>query len=129
MYAYMAHMSDNDESPSRGFGDSSQMTNWILDSGSMCHMKPQVSDFIPGSLEDTDKHIEVAYGYHFTAKQKGQVRIKMCNDNGDPFIATLHNVFLEQDLCDRLFSIIALINLGHKCLFRKRFCTFHFGAI
>ena len=37
-------------------------------------MKPEVSDFIPGSLEDTDKCIEVADGHHVTAKQKGQVR-------------------------------------------------------
>ena len=40
-------------------------------------MKPEVSDFITGSLEDTDKHIEVSDGHHVTAKQKGQVRIKM----------------------------------------------------
>ena len=25
-----------------------------LDSGAKCHMTPQYSDFIPGSLEDTD---------------------------------------------------------------------------
>ena len=58
--AYMAHMSGNDECPSEKFGNSSQLTNWILDSGATCHITPQVSDFIPGSLEDTDKHIEVA---------------------------------------------------------------------
>ena len=52
-------------------------------------------DFVPGSLEDTDKYIEVADGHHVTAKQKGQVRIKMCNDNEKPFIATLHNVLLD----------------------------------
>ena len=44
-------------------------------------MTPEVSDFIPGSLEDTDKYIEVADGHHVTAKQKGQVRIRMCDDN------------------------------------------------
>ena len=47
----MAQMSDNDEIPSRDFSDSSQLTNWILDSGATCHITPQVSDFIPGSLE------------------------------------------------------------------------------
>ena len=67
----MAHMSVNDECPSGNFGDSSQLTNWILDSGATCHMKPEVSYFIPGQLEDTDKHIEVADGHHVTAKQKG----------------------------------------------------------
>ena len=39
-------------------------------------MTPEVLDFIPGSLEDKDKHIEVADGYHVTAKQKGQVQKK-----------------------------------------------------
>ena len=119
----MARMSDNDGFPSRGFGDGSQFTNWILDYGETCHMMPEVSDFIPGSLEDTDKHIEVADGHHVTAKQKGQVQIKMCDNNGDAFIATLHNVLLAPDLCDRLFSIITLMNLVHICLFHKDFCT------
>ena len=99
----MARMSSNDERPSEDYGDSSQLTNWILYSGATCHMTPEVSDFIPRSLEDTDKYIEVADGHHVTAKQKGQVRIKMCNDNGKPFIATLYNVLLAPDLCDRLF--------------------------
>ena len=52
----------------------------------------------------------------------------MCNDNGDPFIATLHSVLLAPDLCDRLFSIITLMNLGHSCLFHKVFCTLFFGS-
>ena len=50
-----------------------------------------------------DKHIESADGHHVTAKQKGQVQIKMCINNGDPFIATLHNVLLAPYLRDRLF--------------------------
>ena len=69
-------------------------------------MKPEVLDFILGSLEDTDKYIEVADGHHVTAKQKGSVRIKICDNNGKKFIATLYNVLLAPDLCDRLFSII-----------------------
>ena len=52
----------------------------------------------------------------------------MCDDNGDPFIATLHNVLLAPYLCDRLFSIIRLMNSGHNCLFQKGFCTVYFGA-
>ena len=32
----------NDKSSSRNFGDSSQLTNLILDSVAMCHMTPQV---------------------------------------------------------------------------------------
>ena len=69
-YAYMARMSDDDECPSGNIGDSSQLTNWILDSGATCNMLPEVWDFIPGSLEDTDKHIEAADGHHATVKKK-----------------------------------------------------------
>ena len=67
----MAQMSSNGKCPSENYGDSSQLTNWILDLGATCHMTPEVSDFIRGSLEDTDKYIEVADAYHVTEKQKG----------------------------------------------------------
>ena len=40
----MAYMSDNNKSPSRYSGDSSQLTNCILDYGGACHIIPQVSD-------------------------------------------------------------------------------------
>ena len=52
----MERMSRNVECPSGNFGDSSKLTNWILDSGATCYMTPQVYDFIQGSVEDTDKH-------------------------------------------------------------------------
>ena len=50
----------------------------------------------------------------------------MCDDHGDPFIATLHNVLLAPDLCGSLFSIITLMNLGHTCLLHKWFYTVYF---
>ena len=103
IYASMARMYGNDECPSESFGDSSQLTNWILDSRETFHMTPKVSDLIPGSLQDTDRYIEVADGHPVTAKQKVQVQIKMCDNNGDPFIATLNKVLLTPYLCDRLF--------------------------
>ena len=56
----MEQISVNDEFHSGDFGDSLQLTNWILYSIETCHMTSEVSDFIPGSLEYTDKHIEVA---------------------------------------------------------------------
>ena len=40
-------------------------------------MTPEVSGFIPGTLEDTDKYIEFADEHHVTAKQNGKVRIQM----------------------------------------------------
>ena len=124
----MARMFSDDERKSVKYGDSSQLTNWIFDSGAMCHMTPEVSDFIPGTLEDTDKYIEVADGHHVTAKQNGQLQIQMCDENGKSFIATLHNVILAPDLCDRLFSISTLMNAGHTCLFTKCLCTVYLGA-
>ena len=124
----MAHMSGNDECPSRNFGDSSQLTNWILDSRATCHMTPEVSGFITGLLEETDRNIEVADGHHVMEKQKGQVLIKMCDNNGDSFIATLHNVLLASYLRNRLFSIITVMNSGHTFLFHKGFCVVYFGA-
>ena len=74
-------------------------------------MTQEVSYYIPISLEDTDKYIEVADRHHVAAKQKGQVQIKMCDGNKNPFIATLHNVILAPDLCARLSSIVMLIPL------------------
>ena len=59
IYASMARMSSNDKRSSKNYGDSSQLTNCILDSRATCHMTPEVSDFIPWSLQDTDKYIEV----------------------------------------------------------------------
>ena len=52
----------------------------------------------------------------------------MCDDNGMTFVATLYNVLLAPYLCDRLFSIITLMNSGHACIFHKGFCTVYFRA-
>ena len=61
-------MSGNEKCPSGNFDDSLQLTNLILDSGATFHMTPEVSYFVPGSLEDTDKHIIVADVHHVTAR-------------------------------------------------------------
>ena len=47
-------MSSDDKRKNLKYGDSSQLTNWILDSEATYHMAPEVTDFIPGTLEDTD---------------------------------------------------------------------------
>ena len=99
----MARMSNDDKRENKDYGNSSQLNNWILDSGAMCHMTREITDFIPGSLEDMDKFIEVADGHHVTAEKKGSVQIQMCDDNGNKFIATLNNVLLAPTLCNRLF--------------------------
>ena len=66
----MELMTGNDKCPSVKFGDSLQLTNWILDFGATCHMTQGVSDFIPGLLEDTEKHILVAYKHHITGEKR-----------------------------------------------------------
>ena len=76
IYASMARMSSDDKHKSVKYGDSLQLTNWILDSGATCHMTPEVSDFIPGTLEDTDKYIEVLDGHHVTAEKKVKYEYK-----------------------------------------------------
>ena len=68
----MARMSSDDKRENKDYGDRSQLTNCILDSGVTCPMTPEVTDFIPGSLEDRDKFIEVADRHHVTAKKKVQ---------------------------------------------------------
>ena len=72
----MARMSSNYERKSGNYGDSSQLTNWILYLGATCHMTPEVSYFVPGSLEYTDRYIEVARGHHVMAKQKFKYKYK-----------------------------------------------------
>ena len=64
----------NEESSIRDFGDSLQLTNWILDSGATCHMKPQFSYLFSGSLEDTDKYIKLENGKYVMAKQKVKLK-------------------------------------------------------
>ena len=80
--------------------------------------------FIPGPLKYTNKYIGVADIHYVTAKQKVLVKRKNCNDEGNPFIATLHNVIFTQDICNKLFSNITLMNLG-QLFFTKNFaqCT------
>ena len=40
VYASMARMSSDDKHENEDYGDSSQLTNQILDSGATCHMTP-----------------------------------------------------------------------------------------
>ena len=82
-YASMARMYGKDESSSRYFGHSLQLTNWILDSGAMCNMKPQVSDFIPGSLEDKNKKLKLRMDTTLRRSKNGKVQIKTCDNKGD----------------------------------------------
>ena len=124
----MARMYGNDEFLSEHFGDSSQLTNSILDYGETCHMTPEFSDLLQVHYKIRINILKLRTDITSQRRKKGQVRIKICDDNGDPFIATLHIVLLAPDLCEKLFSIITLMNSGHNCLFHKGFCTVYFGS-
>ena len=55
----MAKMSGNNEISSRDFGDSSKLTNQILDSAATRHMTPKVSEVIPALSGDTDNILQL----------------------------------------------------------------------
>ena len=117
----------NAEIPKRNFEDRLKLKNSILESGATCHMTPDISDFILGSLVEIDKCIEVADGHFITEKQTGQVQIKMCDDNGKTFNDRLYIVLLAPYLCGGLLSIITVINSSHSRLFHKVFYTVFFS--
>ena len=102
----MARMSYNAKIPRRYFGEISQLTNWILDSGANFHMTPEILYYILGLLAEMDKFIEVADGNFVTEKQTGEVQIIMCDNNGKHFIATLYNVLFYQTCVIDYFSSV-----------------------
>ena len=53
----MERMYYNEEIPKRNYEDRLKLENWILESGATCHMTPDISDFILGSLVEIDKYI------------------------------------------------------------------------
>ena len=60
----------------RHFGESLQLTNWILDSGATCHMALEILDFIMCLLVEIDKYIEVADVNFVIKKQTGESQNK-----------------------------------------------------
>ena len=62
-------------------------------------------------------------GHYVMANQKVHVQMKMCDDNENHLIATLHSVLLAPDLCGGLLSNIMLMILVNPSLFHKIFYT------
>ena len=46
----------------------------FLDSGTTCHMTPYISDFIPGSLMETDKYIKIEDDHFITEEKQEKIR-------------------------------------------------------
>ena len=81
--------------------------NWILDSGATCHMTPDISDFIPNSLEKIDdKCIEVADGHFVTAKQTIQAQIKIRDNDGKPSLLRYITFYWHQTCAIKYFPLL-----------------------
>ena len=76
-------------------------------------MTTEISNFIPGSLAESDKYIEFARGHFVIEKQTGEVQMNLCDVNGKSLIATLYNILFAPDLCECLFNVVELMNSGH----------------
>ena len=61
-------------------------------------------------------------------QKTGKSQIKIRDEKGKPSVATLYNAIFNPDSCNRLFSIITLMNLGHTSLFHKGFYIGFFSA-
>ena len=59
---------------------------------------------------EKSKYIEVSDENLVTAKQTGEAQIKLCENNGKPFIAMLYNLIFVPDSCDQSFSMIIVMN-------------------
>ena len=57
--------------------------NWVMDSRATCHMTPYQTDFLPDSVNQIKKIVEIADGYNVPANLSGTVLIKTKNDAGE----------------------------------------------
>ena len=106
IYTSMTHISYNTESPRRDFGDRSQQTNSILESVTTCHMTPEISGFIPGSLVETDKYIEVSDGNFVLAKQIVEVQMKKMIVTANPLFIRYITYSLHQTFGIGYFTLL-----------------------
>ena len=60
-------------------------------------MSHDIRDF---GLVEMDNYIEVADGHFITEKKKGEVQIKICDNDDKPFISMLFNVLFDPKLCN-----------------------------
>ena len=73
-YTRLCHVClSNVEIPRKDYLYSCQLTNFILDSGATCHMRPEISDIIPNLLVKTDKHLLMG----ILSQQKKQDKFKV----------------------------------------------------
>ena len=69
-------------------------------------MTPEIPDYKPGLLAETNKYIEVSDGHLVTEKQTGEPQIKMCGNNGKPFIAMFYKYHWHQTCAIDYFPLL-----------------------
>ena len=65
-------------------------------------------------------HLCCIWEFHHSKTNRGSTN-KRRDNTSKRFIAMSYSILLAPELCNRLFSIIRLLNLGHTCLFQKWF--------
>ena len=83
-------------------------------------MTPYRTDFIPDSIQQIRKVVEVADGYNVPANHSGTVIIKTKNDAGKNITLRLLDVLHVPNLERRLFSLLSLIDQNHDVKLSKR---------
>ena len=100
------------ELPLQDNTDTSEKTQWIVDSGASSHMSNDNADF--ATLDPDSKcKVIVATGEAVTSRGRGKVRLPV-EGNGD---VTLLDVLLVPELENKLFSVAKAVDQGHRVCF------------
>ena len=102
------------------------MNNRLLDYGATAHMTPHVTDFLPDSLIDTNKIVEIADGSEASCTLHGSVLLNMLDDRGEQIQGEMEGVLYIKGLTQRLFSVPTFKNQGHHVLFGSTFAQLFF---
>jgi len=108
-------------------GDSSNLNNYLPDSGATQHMTPRRENLY-NAVEGQKLGVEVANGHVIRCTTTGKVRISMTDDNGKPLSVELHGCMYVPGLSRRLFLITKFASNGHRASITKDAVTLFFGS-
>ncbi len=106
-------------------GNPCDLNNYLPDSGATQHMTPRLMD-LTNVVEGQGLGVEVADGHIIKCSTTGDVIIRMQDDNGSNFTATLKDVMYIPGLSRRLFSITKFAHHGHKALIQDNGIILYF---
>jgi transposase InsO family protein len=111
--------------PISEIGDPCNLNNYLPDSGATQHMTPRSADLI-NVVEGQNLGVEVADGHIIKCSTTGDVPIKMQDDDGEEFTATLKDIMYVPGLSRRLFSITKFARHGHMAVIKDNGITLYF---